>query len=491
MADDLGATFLGIDVGTSGVKAVLVDGARRALAEATVPLTISRPHPLWSEQNAEDWWTATEAAVAQLRAADGAAFARIAAIGLSGQMHGAVVLGSDDTPLRPVILWNDGRSAGEASDLHAANPGLADRLGVLPMPGLTFPKLLWLRRHEPDVFAAIDCLMLPKDYIRLKLIGERVSDMSDAAGTWGFDEAARRWSPEAAAAIELPTRCLPRLVEGSEVSGTVRADIAAHWGLRPGVVVAGGGGDAAAGAIGIGAINDGDSFISLGTSSQLVSVGSTFRPNVESLVHAFAHAVPQRWYQMGAMLTGASALAWGATILGRDVGDLIGAVEAQFKRPSDLIVLPYLTGERTPHNNPNAKAVIFGLTAASGQIEIAQAIMEAVAFTLADADRALGPSGKSDAPVAVIGGGARSRLWMRIIAGVLNRPLIRYKGGDKGPAFGAALLARLALSGEPVADVLLPPEIDDLTEPEPSLVDAYAPRVEKFRRLYQAVKTEF
>jgi xylulokinase len=260
---------------------------------------------------------------------------------------------------------------------------------------------------------------------------------------------------------------------------------------RNGVVVAGGGADAAAGAIGIGAINDGDSFISLGTSSQLVRVGSTFRPNVDSLVHAFAHAVPERWYMMGAMLTGASALAWGAGVLGRDVGDLIGAVEAQFAQPSDVIVLPYLTGERTPHNNPNAKAVIFGLSAASGQVEIAQAIMEAVAFTLADANKALGPSGDPTAPVAVIGGGARSKLWMRIIAGVLDRPLVRYKGGDKGPAFGAALLARLALTGEPVADVLLPPEVDDVTAPEPALVEAYAPRVEKFRRLYQAVKAEF
>jgi len=484
-------TYLGIDIGTSGVKAVLVDSARRLLSEATVRLFTSRPHPLWSEQTAEDWWVAVEAAVEDLASGAPEAFARVAAIGLSGQMHGAVVIGRDDRPLRPVMLWNDGRAGLEAAELHATFPELADRLGVLPMAGLTFPKLLWLARHEPDVFAQIDCLLLPKDYIRLKLTGTRASDMSDAAGTWGFEQAMRTWSDEAAYAIGLDGACLPRLVEGTEITGRLQAEVAARWGLSNAVLVAGGGGDAAAGAVGIGAVNEGDSFISLGTSSQFVRVAESYKPNTAALVHAFAHAVPDRWYQMGAMLTGASLMAWGADVLGRDVGAFIGDIEAAFTRASDLTVLPYLTGERTPHNNPNAKAVIFGLTSATSAVDIGQALMEAIAFTLADADRALGVADDPSRPVAVIGGGARSKLWMRIIASVLDRPLVRYHGGDKGPAYGAALLGRLALTGEAPDDVLQPPDIADVTEPEPDLVAAYAPKLAAFRRLYQALKSEF
>jgi len=491
MADRQAGISLGIDVGTSAVKAVLVDGDREMLAETAVSLETARPHPQWSEQNAENWWRATETAVADLQRRHGQAFARIGAIGLSGQMHGAVILGADDKPLRPVMLWNDSRAADEAAELHRTHPTLAERLGVLPMAGLTLPKLLWLRRHEPQIFATIDCLLLPKDYIRLRLTGARISDMSDAAGTWGFDQAARRWSAEAAEAVGLPMRVLPQLVEGTDVSAMLLKDVAARWGLRNDVVVAGGGGDAAAGAAGIGAIDEGHSLISLGTSCQFIRIGRRYRPNIAPLVHAFAHAIPNRWYQMGAMLTGASALGWIAGVLGRDVGDLAAEVEAHFAGPSDLIALPYLTGERTPHNDPNARAAIVGLTSTSTPIAIAQSIMEAVAFSLADAAQALGATDDVASPVAVIGGGARSKVWMRMIAAVLNRPIVRYHGADKGPAFGAALLGRLALTGEAPADVLLAPAIADVTEPEAALVEAYRPSLDRFRRLYRALKPSF
>ena len=491
MSERRSGLFLGIDIGTSGIKAVLVDIARRTLAEATVPIGISRPHPLWSEQDAEDWWQAVEVAVASLKRQTPDAFARIAAIGLSGQMHGAVILGHDHRPLRPVMLWNDGRASAEAAELQVQYPDLAGQLGVLPMAGLTFPKLLWLARHEPETFAAIDCLLLPKDYIRLKLTGELASDMSDAAGTWGFDQAYRTWSDEAAYVIRLDTSALPRLVEGTEITGIVRPEIAARWGLSSAVLVAGGGGDAAVGAVGIGAINEGASCVSLGTSCQLVRVGSSYRPNVESLVHAFAHAVPERWYQMGAMLNGASVLAWGAQVLGREVNDLVGEVEAHFTGPSRLLALHYLAGERTPHNNPDAKGAIIGLTSTTSQQEIAQALMEAVAFSLADADLALGPAADDTAPIAAIGGGARSELWMQMIAAVLNRPIVRYRGADKGPAFGASLLARVALTGEDIEDVAVPPDVADVTEPDERLVEAYQPRLDAFRQLYQVLKASF
>ena len=480
-------TYLGLDIGTSAVKAVLIDPARRALAEATIPLGISRPQSSWSEHSAEDWWAATESAVADLKRQAPAEFARIGAIGLSGQMHGAVLLGRDDQPLRPVILWNDGRAAGEAAELQARFPNLAERLGVLPMAGLTAPKLLWLARNEPECFAVIDALMLPKDYIRLKLTGERASDMSDAAGSWLFDQAERRWSRAAADAIGLNLNVLPRLVEGNAVSGRLRRSLAETWGLRSDVIVAGGGGDAAVGAIGIGAIEAGASFISLGTSAQLTRIGDRYRPNVPRLVHAFAHAVPDRWYQMGAMLNGASAFGFTAGLLGREVGALAAEAAAAFRGPSSLIALPYLTGERTPHNDPNARGVIFGLDAATRPVDVAQAMLEAIAFTLADAAAALGPAPDDHAAIGLIGGGARSDLWMRIIAAVLDRPIVRYAGGDKGPAYGAALLARMALTGEAPQDVATPPAIADGVEPDRDLVEAYQPRLEKFRALYRAV----
>jgi xylulokinase len=482
---------LGIDLGTSAVKVVLIDAARHVVTSETHALAVSRPRPLWSEQEPEDWWRATEAAVAAIRSRVPEAFARIAAIGLSGQMHAALILGADDRPLRPAILWNDGRAVTEAAELHARYPHLSDLVGVQPMPGFTLPKLLWLKRHEPDVFGQIRTILLPKDYLRLKLTGDRVTDCSDAAGTWGLDEANRTWSPEAVAAVGLEASALPRLVEGTEVSGLLRAEIATAWGLSRHVIVAGGAGDAAAGALGIGAIAPGDSFVSLGTSCQLVRIGDAYRPNVPSLVHAFAHAVPGRWYQMGAMLSGASAFGWTAGLLGQDVDALSDAIAATYVAPSPVIALPYLTGERTPHNNPNAKAVFFGMTSATTQVDVAQAVMEAVAFTLADAQAALGRDATSDRPMGAVGGGARSAVWMRIIASVLDRPIARYRDADKGPAFGAALLARIAATGEAVADVALAPVIEDIAAPDARLVQAYRERLAKFRRLYQAVKAEF
>eukprot|EP01037_Dinobryon_pediforme_P036672 gene36672-43723_t len=238
MPSPSGPTFLGLDIGTSAVKAALVDESRTLLAEATLPVATQRPRDLWSEQDADGWWEATETAVVQLARAAADGFRRVAAIGLSGQMHGAVLLGRDDRPLRPVILWNDGRAALEAAELHATHPELSERLGVLPMAGLTAPKLKWLATHEPEIFAAIDCLLLPKDYVRLQLTGERISDMSDAAGTWLFDQADRGWSRAAAAAVGLPFATLPPLVEGTAVSGRLRAEVAQRWGLPAGVIVA-------------------------------------------------------------------------------------------------------------------------------------------------------------------------------------------------------------------------------------------------------------
>ena len=483
-------TYLGIDVGTSAVKAVLVDEHQAVLAQASAGLSVSRPHGLWSEQDPEDWWEAVEAAVGHLRRGSPASFAAVRGIGLSGQMHGAVLLGDDDRALRPAILWNDGRSFREADEL-ARHRGLAHSAGVLPMPGFTAPKLLWLAGHEPAVFRAVRTVLLPKDYIRLKLAGERVTDMSDAAGTWWLDQGARDWSDAALAATGLDRSQMPALIEGSARSGALRQEVAARWGLTGPVVVAGGAGDAAAGGIGLGAIEEGAAFVSLGTSGQLFVTTSRFKPAPETLIHAFCHALPGRWFQMAAMLNGASCLAWAAGLLGRDIDLLVGEAEAGFGGPSDLLFLPYLTGERTPHNDPHARGVLFGLTPDTAGPGLVQAVLEGVAFSFADAAACLGAAGTPLTRAGVVGGGARSRFWIRILAAVLAIPLVRYEGGDKGPAFGAARLARLAVTGESPEAVCTPPRILEVVEPDPGLVDAYRSRVEAFRRLYRALVPEF
>lgn len=485
------ATYLGIDVGTSAIKAVLVDERQTVLAESNVPLSVSRPRPLWSEQEPEAWWRAVEQAVAHLRGQADAAFADIRGIGLSGQMHGAVLLDETDRPLRPAILWNDGRSFREAEELQAEHPDLSRTVGVLPMPGFTAPKLLWVARHEPETFRAIRTVLLPKDYIRLKLTGQRTTDMSDAAGTWWLDEGRRSWSDRALATTGLDRRQMPHLVEGSEPSGLLRPELVQNWGVSNNVIVAGGAGDAGAGAVGLGAIDEGAAFLSLGTSAQLLVATNTFRPAPDTLVHAFCHAVPDRWFQMAAMLNGASCLAWAAEFLREDISTLLRETEDRFVQPAACLFLPYLTGERTPHNDPHARGVLFGMSPQTDRVEFVQAVLEGVAFSLADAKECIEEAGTRLSGAGVIGGGSRSGLWTKILANALDLPLTRYKGGDKGPAFGAARLARLAATGEPIEFVCTAQRVHDVVFPEPHLVEAYRPRIEAFRRLYRALRPEF
>lgn len=483
--------YLGIDVGTSAVKAILVDERQAAVAEADVPLQVSRPHDLWSEQDPEAWWQAVQSALDRLRTQAPSALADIRGIGLSGQMHGAVLLDENDRPLRPAILWNDGRSFREAQELGNKYPELSHAMGVIPMPGFTAPKLVWLARHEPEIFRAVRKVMLPKDYIRLKLTGEIVTEMSDAAGTWWLDEAKRDWSDEALAATGLNRDHMPNLVEGSQPSGSLRSDIAGRWGLRSDVIVAGGAGDAAAGAVGLGAIEDGSAFISLGTSGQLFVTTQDFSPAPEAVVHSFCHAVPGRWFQMAAMLNAASCLAWGAHLLKRDIGELLHETETAYRKPSSVLFLPYLAGERTPHNDPYARGVFFGLSPETQQTDLVQAILEGVTFSFADAKQCLEQAGTPLTYAGMIGGGSRSVFWAKIFASVLNVPMLRYQGSDKGPAFGAARLARLAATGEAPDAVCTAPSILETIEPQPRLVELYGPRIEAFRRLYRALKPEF
>jgi xylulokinase len=480
--------YMGIDIGTSAVKAVVIDDSGAVADQASAPLGISRPQPLWSEQNPADWWSSANAAVGGLRPACRKA---VRAIGLSGQMHGATLLDRNGQVLRPAILWNDGRSARQCRDLEQ---GVADMLkitGNRAMPGFTAPKLLWVRQHEPEIFSRIAKVLLPKDYVRLAMTGDTASDMSDSAGTLWLDVARRRWSEAMLGATGLGTAHMPSLFEGNEITGSLRAEVAEAWGMAR-VPVAAGGGDNAAGAIGVGVVRPGDAFLSLGTSGVLFLANDGYRPNPEGGVHTFCHAVPKHWHQMSVILSAASCVDWAARLCGlEDAGSLFELAEAR-NRPADSeVFLPYLSGERTPHNDPNAKGVLFGLTQESGPAAIAQAVLEGVAFAFRDGLDALLASGATVESISVIGGGARSAYWGRVLSSALRRPLTYRDTAAVGPAFGAARLARMGREHASIAEVCIPPRILHVAEPDDRLSDLYSQRIGRFRGLYRHLKDSF
>ena len=485
-------TFLGIDLGTSSVKAILVDGDQNLIGQATASLEVSRRHPLWSEQDPEQWWIATNQAVAALRASNSKEFGDVKAIGLSGQMHGATLLGRQDKVLRPAILWNDGRSGAECAELERRVPNSRKITGNIAMPGFTAPKLLWVAKHEPEVFSRVEKVLLPKDFLRLRMCGNYASDMSDSAGTLWMDVARRAWSGEMIAATGLKNSAMPELCEGTQATGRLTASVASAWGLSSDVIVAAGAGDNAAGAAGAGVVKPGDAFLSLGTSGVYFAAAGSYSPNPDGAVHTFCHCLPRAWHQMSVILSAASALTWATRLTGAaDEGSLLAEIEAAGDDLATPIFLPYLSGERTPHNDPHAQGVFFGLTHETNRAALGRAVLEGVAFAFADGQSALGDAKAELKEVTVIGGGARSRLWGRILATVLKRPLIYRKGGEAGPAFGAARLARLALTQEVPSDVCVAPAVDYTVVPEFKWAERYAEKLAIYRRLYQDLKSRF
>ncbi len=480
--------YLGIDVGTSSVKAILMDEAGCVVEQATAALSVSRPKALWSEQDPTDWWSATNSAVSDL---DLQRRHQVKAIGLSGQMHGATLLGADNQALRPAILWNDGRSSAECAALEANITGLGQITGNRAMPGFTAPKLAWVRAHEPEVFAQVKTVLLPKDYVRLRMTGELASDMSDSAGTLWMDVAKRDWSDTMLSATGLDRSHMPKLYEGNEVTGQLRAELAEAWGMSRVPVVAGGG-DNAAGAVGVGVVRSGDAFLSLGTSGVLFLANDGYRPNPSGGVHTFCHALPDRWHQMSVILSAASCVDWAAKLCGvSDPGKMFALVEAR-GRPCDTeIFLPYLSGERTPHNNPHAKGVLFGLTHETDAGALAQAVLEGVAFAFRDGMDALLTTGSTIDTITVIGGGARSAYWGKILSAVLGRPLVYRDGGEVGPAYGAARLALLADQNISIEKACAPPPILNVIDPDAALADHYADRIGAYRTLYTQLKSSF
>lgn len=477
--------YLGIDLGTSAVRAVVTD-AGEVVAEASESLAVSRPGPRMSEQSPEDWWRATDNAVRRLREF----VPGIDAVGLSGQMHGAVLLDDRGRVLRDAILWNDGRSEAECQELEAAAdvPALT---GNRAMPGFTAPKLLWVRRHERSTFERTRTVLLPKDYLRYRMTGEFASDMSDASGTLWLDVGGRRYSERMLDATRLSLSHMPRLVEGSDVAGQLRADVAAAWGMKT-VPVVGGAGDQAAGAVGAGAVVEGVSFLSLGTSGVYFVPDSTYRPNPQGGVHAFCHALPGIWHQMSVILSAASSLTWVTGLIGAESeAALIDEIESSCTDPGSVYFLPYLSGERTPHNDANALGAFVGLDHDVDRARLGYAVLEGVAFALADGQRVLEEAGANIGEVSVIGGGARSVYWGRILSAALGRSLTYREDAAVGPALGAARLAALGHRGGDPAEVCPQAPVVETVQASSEETERSQARFLTFRALYNDLKDRF
>ena len=450
---------LGIDIGTSSVKVALVGEDDWVLASASRPLVVSRPQPGFSEQDPAQWWNAVVSCIDELKAGNSEALADTQAIGLSGQMHGATLLDKNGVVLRSCILWNDSRSAEQCERLTAAWPELHHVSGNLAMPGFTAPKLMWVREHEPQIFARVAKVLLPKAYVRLRLCGEYVEEMSDASGTLWLDVAQRDWSDAALAATGMRREQMPRLVEGTAVSGALSAEWVRRWGFKRAPLIAGGAGDCAAGAVGVGAVNAGDAFVSLGTSGVLWATTAAFAPAPARAVHAFCHALPQTWHQMGVLLSAAASLSWWSGVTGVDEATLLSEIEPS-SGPSKCWFVPYLNGERTPHNDAAVRGGFVGLDSACIRADMTLAVLEGVAYAMRDAQQALASAGTTLTEADLIGGGARSPLWAQLMADVLNVPLHQVAESEIGCALGAARLARLA-NGAPLSGLRRPARVRD------------------------------
>lgn len=478
--------YLGLDLGTSGLRGILVDDDGLIVCEAEAGIATATPEPGWSEQAPDDWIEACKHVVAQLRAADEAAFSALRGIGLSGHMHGATLLDADGKVLRPCILWNDTRSAHEAAVLDQ-NPEMRTITGNIVFPGFTAPKLEWVRALESDVFAQTAKVLLPKDYLRYWLTGDYVSDMSDSAGTSWLDVGQRKWSDAALGLSHMQADQMPRLVEGSAPGGELRADLVQEWGLSGPVVIAGGAGDNAAAACGIGSVNEGTGFLSLGTSGVLLVAKDTYAPAPDTAVHCFCHAVPDRWIQMGVILSATNSMNWLSRNLGQPVGSLAAALPEKLDGPSSITFLPYLSGERTPHNDSAIRGAFLGLDVSSAPVDLTKSVMEGVAFAMRDCLEALQSTGTEAGNLLAVGGGARSRFWLETLATVLKVPLALPEGSEFGAAIGAARLAACAVNGASPDEVMTPPDIAELIEPRDDLAEAYENEYQRYRQFYAAL----
>ncbi|MCL4294827.1 MAG: xylulokinase [Anaerolineae bacterium] len=488
------AYFLGIDSSTTGVKALIIDQNGHVAGTATTEIPLSTPKPLWSEQDPADWWQGAVSSIRQVLQETKLSGADIAAVGLTGQMHGLTLLDETGAVLRPAILWNDQRTGAECDDIRArlGKARLIQITGNDALTGFTAPKILWVQKNEPEVYARIRHILLPKDYVRYKLTGDFAVDKADGAGMLLFDLAKRDWSPEVLRALEIPAEWLPKTYEGPEVTGQISAEAAEVTGLKAGTPVVGGGGDQAAQAVGVGVVQSGIIALTLGTSG--VVFASTNEPFVEpeGRLHAFCHSVPGRWHLMGVMLSAAGSLRWYRDTLapGVDFDRLLAPANEVPPGSEGLLFLPYLTGERTPHPDPLARGAFVGLTVRHTQAHLSRAVLEGVAFGLRDSFELMKSAGLAEIKqVRVSGGGAKSQLWRQILADTLNAELVTVNTTE-GAAYGAALLAGVGVGGWPDVDAACQAaiKVTGSTRPQADQAAKYERVYAEYRQLYPALK---
>lgn len=479
-------SFLGIDLGTSGIRALLIDEHGAPIGSAERHYNVSNPQPGWSEQDPADWVSALEDAVAELQS-QFPAFADLKGIGVAGHMHGATLLDASGKVLRPCILWNDIRSELEAAQLDNMDQ-IRALSGNIVFPGFTAPKLAWVRNNEPEIFAKINKVLLPAAFLNHYLTDDFVADMSDSAGTAWLDVSKRDWSNDLLDAGHMRPNQMPRLVEGSERAGTLRADLARKWGVGRDVAVAGGAGDNAAAACGIGALSEGSGFVSLGTSGVILVARNSYAAAPDAAVHTFCHAVPEHWYQMGVMLSATDSLNWLSRITGKSPADLTGTLGTEVQSPGAVRFLPYLSGERTPHNDSQIRGGFTGLSTGTTTEDLTRAVLEGVAFGLRDSFDALRSTGVDIQSLLAIGGGSASIYWLKLIATVLDTPLLVPSGREFGAALGAAKLGLLAATGRPVSDVLTPPDINETIAPVAGLIATMKDKCQRFRNAYPSLR---
>ncbi len=488
--------LLGIDVSTTGAKALLIDRQGAVVSSATTPLTLSTPRPLWSEQDPLEWWEGTRQSIRDALKAAGVDGSAVAAIGLTGQMHGLVLLDEAGNVLRPAILWNDQRTGAQCDAIRArlGRKRLIEITGNDALTGFTAPKVLWVQQAEPEVYAKARHILLPKDYVRYRLTGDYAMDKADGAGTILFDLKTRTWSPEVLDALDIPPEWLPPTYEGPEITGVISAEAASETGLAEGTPVVGGGGDQAAQAVGVGAVQPGIIALTLGTSGVVFAATESPLIEPEGRLHAFCHAVPDRWHFMGVMLSAAGSLQWYRDTLAPDVdfNALVGEAESIPPGSEGLLFLPYLTGERTPHPDPLARGAWVGLTVRHTRAHLTRAVLEGVAFGIKDSFTLIQQAGLGAiTQVRISGGGAKSAIWRQIMADVLGVELVTVNTTE-GAAFGAALLAGVGAGF--YADALSASEamiqVTGRTAPS-AAADIYPDYYARYRALYPALADEF
>jgi xylulokinase len=485
------SVLLGLDVGTGGARAVAVDESGEVVAEASSEYPLHSPYPGWSEQNPEDWWEGAREALGKVAAEVGEAGNEVVGLGLTGQMHGSVFLDSSDQVIRPALLWNDQRTEAQCEEIKEAvgEERLIQIAGNPAITGFQAPKILWLRDEEPENYSRVARVLLPKDYIRLRLTGEYATDASDAAGSLLLDVKERDWSLEILDAIEVPPEWMPNVQEGPESTGELRDEVAEELGLPAGIPVAAGAGDNAAAAVGTGIVAPGLLSSSVGTSGVLFAHTEGFTPDPSGRIHAFCHAVPGKYHLMGVTLSAGGSLQWWRDTTGASYEELVETASRVPPGAEGLLFLPYLSGERTPYLDPRARGAFFGLTARHGVPHMTRAVMEGVVFSLKDSFEILGGLDVRVEQVRATGGGARSALWRELQADVYGVPIHR-TSADEGPAHGAALLSGVAAGvysdmDEACSTVRLRAEV---AEPDSERTRVYEEHYEIYRSLYPATR---